>query len=135
MKNKLQHIMLIDDNTIDNFFHTRAIKKYSPDVKVTEKRNVPDALQYLTSLTTEQFPDVIFLDIAMPRMSGWDFLDEYNLLYALQKTIVTILSGSDDPVDVACAEALNISYIKKPLKVSMLENFASGEGRLHTYAV
>lgn len=120
MGNAIQHIMLIDDNTIDNFFHTRAIKKYNPEIKITEKKNVRDALEYFSSLTPQAFPELIFVDISMPNMSGWDFLDAYNNLYADQKSIISILSGSEDPVDIGCAEALNINYIQKPLKVSTL---------------
>lgn len=119
--------MLIDDNTIDVFFNVRAIKKFDTSIIITEKRSVADALGYLEKLAVTEFPDVIFLDIAMPGYSGCDFLESYNKLYANQKTIITILTASHDPLDIACAEALQLPYKNKPLKVSMLNEIVDSQ--------
>ena len=68
--------MLIDDNKIDNFFHERIIKKYDAAEKIIVKESGEDALAYLN--TNESIkPNIIFLDVNMPGMSGWDFIEEY----------------------------------------------------------
>ncbi|WP_116787794.1 response regulator [Flavobacterium psychrotrophum] len=128
MGNEVQRIMLIDDNTIDNFFNQRAIQNFNPGIKVTEKRNVKDALEYLENAGNEDFPDLIFLDISMPKYSGWDFLDAYNERYANKKTRITILTSSEDPLDLASAQILGISLKNKPLKASLLDEIINNKG-------
>lgn len=128
MENEVQRIMLIDDNTIDNFFNQRAIQNFNPAIKVTERRNVKDALEYLENAGTENFPDLIFLDISMPKYSGWDFLDAYNHLYANKRTRITILTSSEDPLDLASAQILGVSLKNKPLKASLLDEIINNKG-------
>lgn len=128
MGNEVQRIMLIDDNTIDNFFNQRAIQNFNPGIKVTEKRNVKDALEYLENTGSEDFPDLIFLDISMPKYSGWDFLDAYNERYANKKTRITILTSSEDPLDLASAQILGVALKNKPLKASLLDEIINNKG-------
>ena len=127
MGNEVRRIMLIDDNTIDNFFNQRAIQNFNPQIRVTEKRNIKDALAYLET-ANEEFPDYIFLDISMPKYSGWDFIDAYNQLYANKKTRIIILTSSQDPLDIASAEILGIPLKNKPLKASLLDEIINNKG-------
>ncbi len=73
---------MIDDNSDDNFFHTRVIKKSDAADIVIAKQNGLDALNYLKSKkdSEDTHPDLIFLDINMPGMNGWEFMEEYNKL-------------------------------------------------------
>src|ERR1700728_930651 len=118
MYGKLGCIMLIDDNKHDNFFHERAIRKVDTEsVIITEESGI-DALEYLKS---KKLPhsDLIFLDINMPGMNGWEFLEQYNLLDEELKSHATIimLSTSDHPGDIAKAKQWSFvaDYITKPL--------------------
>jgi response regulator RpfG family c-di-GMP phosphodiesterase len=118
MHRKLKCIMLIDDNKHDNFFHERAIRKIDADSVIIVEESGADALAYLKS-KTEPHSDLIFLDINMPGMNGWEFLKEYSLLDDELKSRATIimLSTSDHPRDVAEAKKWSFvaDYITKPL--------------------
>ncbi|UOG36613.1 response regulator [Leptospira noguchii] len=104
MKNKkLKCILLIDDNQDDNFFHERVIYKGNYAEKVIAKQSGQEALLFLKnkSKNIEPFPNLIFLDINMPGMNGWEFLEEYKKLdQELQtSTLIIMLTTSDNPDD------------------------------------
>lgn len=113
--------MLVDDDQNDNFFHERVIKKTSSSTIVIEKNTGQEALDYLKSKNGDKalLPDLIFLDINMPGMNGWDFLQEYDRLdKELQsRVIIIMLTSSDNEDDVARAKAWDSvsDYITKPL--------------------
>jgi CheY-like chemotaxis protein len=131
MMKKLKCIMLIDDNPDDNFFHTRVIKKCDAAETVIAKQSAMEALQYLKSRkdNTLPHPDLIFLDINMPGMNGWEFLKEYyNLDKELQsRAIVVMLTTSENPDDEAKAIGLDIvaDFKTKPLTKEILEEVIS----------
>ncbi len=116
-------IMLIDDNPDDNFFHEREIKKTHLIDTITIMNSGFKALDYLKSKLLPH-PDLIFLDINMPGMNGWEFLTEYNILdeELHSKAIVVMLTTSDNTRDRA--KALNIvrGFKTKPLTKAMLED-------------
>ncbi|EMK25215.1 response regulator [Leptospira kirschneri] len=104
MKNKkLKCILLIDDNQDDNFFHERVIYKGNYAETVIKKQSGQEALLFLKNKPNniEPFPDLIFLDINMPGMNGWEFLEEYKKLdQKLQtSTLIIMLTTSDNPDD------------------------------------
>jgi response regulator RpfG family c-di-GMP phosphodiesterase len=119
--------MLVDDNHSDNFFHEREIKKQNPDMLVISKNSGQDGLDYLksTELTDNTLPELIFLDINMPCMNGWEFLHEYHLLNKeiRSKVVVVMLTTSDNPDDEAKAKNWDFisSFITKPLTKEILE--------------
>lgn len=122
--------MLIDDNPDDNFYHERVIKKHfgAGQVSVVVEQSAIDALKYLKleDLKVGCHPDLVFLDINMPAMNGWEFLEEYNKLDGqFQCTAVVImLTTSDNPDDIRKAKCLKgVSDLKsKPLTKEMLED-------------
>ncbi|MGK0252963.1 MAG: CheY-like chemotaxis protein [Mariniflexile sp.] len=121
MKNKLKCILLVDDDQNDNFFHERVIKKTSSSTIVIEKNTGQEALDYIKSNNGDKaiLPDLIFLDINMPGMNGWDFLKEYDRLNKeIQSSVIIImLTSSDNEDDLSRAKAWNFvsDYITKPL--------------------
>jgi PleD family two-component response regulator len=128
MKAALNKIMLVDDNSDDNFFHEREIKKILPSTVVISKNSAIEALDYLKSMKVEKEipPVLIFLDINMPLMDGWEFLEEYQQLDRNLQSKITIimLSTSDNPFDMAKAKTFNIvnDYIIKPLTKEIMED-------------
>jgi len=117
MKRKLDCIMLIDDNEDDNFYHQIVIR----DMEITNQIKIAESgLEALEMLTKENdAPELIFLDINMPAMNGWEFLDEYNKLSDEQKAsvIIIMLTTSLNPADRNKAQKIPVvhGFETKPL--------------------
>jgi response regulator RpfG family c-di-GMP phosphodiesterase len=122
MIKKLNCIMLIDDNPDDNFFHERVIRKCDAAENIIVMQSASVALEYLRS-KPDPCPDLIFLDINMPGMNGWEFLEEYNKLEkSLQhQVIVIMLTTSENPDDHIKSVNLVTDFKSKPLTKVMLE--------------
>ena len=124
---KVQCIMLVDDNPDDNFFHERVIRKNDAADTVISKESGPEALEYLKAKNENKdaHPDLIFLDINMPGMNGWEFLDEYNTLDPefRSRVVVVMLTTSDNEDDKEKADkGYAISEFRtKPLTKEFLE--------------
>jgi CheY-like chemotaxis protein len=128
MIKKVNCIMLVDDNSADNYYHERVITKNNAANYVVIKESGLEALEYLESTRAPEnpLPDLIFLDINMPGMNGWEFLEEFKKLdKALQsKLIVIMLTTSVNPEDEALAKTYDIlaDFKTKPLTKEMLED-------------
>jgi CheY-like chemotaxis protein len=128
MSTKMKYIMLVDDSPDDNFFHEREIKKANPENIVIAKDSGQDALDYLRAEkdTHSPHPDLIFLDINMPGMNGWEFLQEYGRLgKELQsRALIIMLTTSENPDDEARAKSLGFisDYITKPLTKVLMDD-------------
>ena len=124
MKKKLKCILLIDDNPDDNFMHERVINKMEIAEKVEVALNGEEGIKYLTE-KTDTPPELIFLDINMPKMNGWEFLDEYKDLPAEQraKVVLLMLTTSVNPSDKERANQIKelTGFEVKPLVREKLE--------------
>lgn len=119
--------MLIDDNEADNLFHSRAIKKAGACEHLEIATGGKEALNYLAKCGTDPFPrpDVIFLDINMPGMNGFEFLEEYDKLDPVfkSKVVVFMLTSSLMPQDSERAMGTGIvsEFLNKPLTIQKVE--------------
>lgn len=114
MKDKLNNILLIDDDMTVNFLHTFIIEseKIAKSLKIAE--TAEEALEILAG----EKPDLILLDLNMPKTDGWQFLAQYRkLVPSAQRSRIVILSSSADPDDKLLAErSPDISgFYNKPL--------------------
>jgi len=127
MKKKLNCVLLIDDNPDDNFFHEREIKKNDIATHIVTMNSGSDALSFIKSQADnmDMRPDLIFLDINMPGMNGWEFLEQYELLdKELQNGIIIVmLSTSENPDDIAMAKKWSFvfGFFSKPLSKEILK--------------
>lgn len=104
MEKKFKNILLIDDDSSSNFFHTRLLtKKTDFTENVMTALDGKEGLELLKNVKANggETPDVIFLDINMPVMDGWEFLQEYEKLDSefKAKTVVIMLTSSLNPDD------------------------------------
>ncbi len=126
MPKPIQCILLVDDDPDDNFYHQLVINESGLCETVKVAENGVAALQYLTRLEAADYkqPDIIFLDINMPGMNGFEFLAQYHTLPDSQKSrvLVMMLTTSMNPIDRGRAEAFNEvkGYYIKPLTIGML---------------
>ena len=124
MKNKLNCIMLIDDDEEDNFFHQIVIKEMNITEHVEVVLDGEEAMKFLTKENQTQ-PDLIFLDINMPKMNGWEFLESYKKLNAEHKAkvVVVMLTTSTNPDDKKRAEQFSeiVAFNSKPLTEEMVK--------------
>lgn len=127
MDKRLQCIMLIDDDADDNYIHQLVITQWGQCDTVRVAENGPDALAYLANTNAPNYvrPEVILLDINMPLMNGFEFLEEYHKLADQLKSnvVVMMLTTSLSSTDENRAEAFNevTGYRNKPLTKVMLD--------------
>ncbi|MBL7858440.1 MAG: response regulator [Cyclobacteriaceae bacterium] len=121
-------VMLIDDDAITNFINTKVIKlNFSFDVHdyVNAQLALEQLMQWCQSFP-EKLPFIIFLDINMPVMDGWEFLEEFQKLpsIAQQKSRIFMLTSSIDGEDIEKAKTYPVvsEFISKPLTPDKLRN-------------
>jgi CheY-like chemotaxis protein len=102
----LRCILLIDDNLADNYLHRWSIRSLGGVDQVEERTSGDTALAWLQTLREEEWPELIFLDINMPGMDGWEFLDHYQQLDARcrDRSKLIFLSASADPEEIRRAQ-------------------------------
>ncbi len=102
-----ESVMVIDDNLIDLYIAARMITKNNFGKKVLQYSSAMEALKYLRENQDNipLLPEVIFVDIYMPGMSGFEFMKEYDKLSTPFKNLcsVFIISSSIDEQDLNCA--------------------------------
>ncbi|NJB35002.1 response regulator [Croceivirga sp. JEA036] len=93
-------IMLIDDDAPTNFLNKRALLKSGMVKDTITMTSAENALEYLKKSNNNILPHMIFLDINMPGMNGWEFLDEYQASEDyFQIPVVVMLTTSLNPED------------------------------------
>jgi CheY-like chemotaxis protein len=132
MKSKLNSVLLIDDDEPTNYYTQLIIEESGCTDHVKVAQGGKEALDYLNGAHHQKgypCPDLIFLDINMPAMDGWEFLDEYRKLKKEShgKVIVVMLTTSLNPDDKVKATSIpEISgFESKPLTGEKLSKILS----------
>jgi len=108
----MRKVLLVEDDETTNFISKMALQEAGIE-DVDEALNGKQACDYIE----KDCPDFIFLDIKMPMMDGWDFLDEMITNGLCKETKVAMLTSSARPEDKKRAEDYDcvIAYLEKPL--------------------
>lgn len=118
---KIETFCIVDDDDIYQFTTSLLLKKTDLVNKIIVFSNGLKAINFLKDEmgTKENIPDVLFLDINMPVMDGWEFLEEYLLIKPMMpKTVVIyMVSSSVDEKDVLKAKSISAlsGYLVKPI--------------------
>lgn len=132
----LDLILCVDDDPITLMLCKKTIAKTSFCREIITANNGEEALQYLDSLKpnpldeeTKKRPEFIFLDLNMPVMGGWEFLDRFSEANYphYNTTKVVVLSSTIDPEDLEKAKKYNmvIDFLPKPITLNMLEQLTN----------
>ncbi len=129
---RFSRVLLVEDDPITVLVCERIIKMTFFSEEVTAVNNGQEALDFIKAQLQsfpENLPEVIFLDINMPLMNGWEFLDEFAPLYSLFKKLplIYILSSTVDPEDQQKGASYHFvqRFISKPLTKNDLEEISA----------
>ncbi len=124
---KIDLVCLVDDDSI----YTFSVKKILEESPIFKNHiifnDARTALKHFKSVANvaEKIPDVLFLDINMPVMNGWEFLEGFaKLKPSLSKNVtIYIVSSSPNPADIEKAKLMSdvAQYIIKPINIAQFE--------------
>jgi len=123
---RIERVLLVDDDTVTNMLHSRVIERSGLVDRIEVATDGQEALDILDRdiAAGDPLPELIFLDINMPVMSGFEFLEEYAKLdiSAEEQLVIVMLSTTLLPADHRRAEAdPNVhSFCDKPLRLENL---------------
>lgn len=131
MKKKLKCILLVDDDEPTNFLNKLIINEMDCVDKIEVAQSGKEAINFLTKIWSDKehtdilIPDIVFLDINMPAMNGWEFMASVNVYNSQRKNkhITIMLSTSLNPEDeIRSLATENIKgYRRKPLSKKMMQ--------------
>ncbi|MEH0158064.1 response regulator [Limibacter armeniacum] len=127
MKN-VHSVFIVDDDPTNNMICKKMIEKSGFSENVTCYTDANEALKQLQSLdNSNDFPQVIFLDINMPPTSGWEFLTQYQKLSISKPLKIFMLSSGISDEHIKKAKEINIvtDVIDKPLSEEKLRTTVS----------
>jgi len=123
MRNKTTYI--IDDDKLSTKLMSMLISKNNFCDEIISFHNSQEALNELHKNCDDSanLPDVILLDLNMPVLDGWQFLDEFVQLSIKKDIAIFIVTSSIDPSDIEMVKKYNIvkNYIMKPITAQKLE--------------
>lgn len=130
----LDCIVLIDDDEITNLINERVINSVQIANTITALRNGKEGIGFLKKYYEEHsvLPELIFLDLNMPLMDGFEFMEEFNRSEFKATSVIVVLTTSENPRDIGRLEELGIKYVfSKPLTFERLTELVSKEPLLN----
>ncbi|HVW16412.1 MAG TPA: response regulator [Mucilaginibacter sp.] len=131
----MKKLIFIGDNQLDHFILKRILRGYNLAYEVSYTSDGQEVIRLLQQKGADKdgLPDIIILDISMPGIDGWAFLEQVQALYtSLAKPVgVYILSSSIDPRDIQRSKLFPCvkSFLFKPITKEVLERLVSEEAR------
>ncbi|MEQ9287446.1 MAG: response regulator [Cyclobacteriaceae bacterium] len=132
MPSKTKKILIVDDDEVNNLICTHIIREFDQTIEVVSLTRGSEAILFLQNSITENqatLPDVILLDINMPIMSGWDFIEEcrkldINLQQKMQLFMLTSSQFYQDE-EIATRYSEVTGLFTKPLSFNILDKIES----------
>lgn len=122
-----ESIFLVDDDRTSNFLNKKILKNIYKNVDIIDFISSEEALGHLTSkqYMPGKEPDVVLLDINMPDIDGWEFIERLKTVNKAHYFKIIMLSSSIDENDMDKAKRYKEvkGFITKPLRVDVLERF------------
>lgn len=123
LDNKI-NLLVIDDDDINIFIIKKIVEKTGFDIDMVAKGNGQQAIEYLQQVLVEElpFPQLILIDINMPIMNGWEFIEAYQELGVKHEVDLYILSSSVYENDIEKTKSYTSvkGFISKPLSMQRL---------------
>lgn len=125
---KIECTCIIDDDPIFLYGTTRVMKAVDFCDEITVFNNGQDAIDALSEMVRQnkELPNVIFVDLDMPVMSGWEFLEDFVKIPNQNRGAVNvyIISSSIDPSSLECVKTHKVvnNYILKPMSIKGWED-------------
>lgn len=122
----INHVLLIDDDEVNNFINARLLRKLSVSENIKVSCNGAEGLRYLQQLPphSEAFPDLLLLDINMPVMDGFEFLHQFSTMdFEGKRPVVIMLTTSSNEKDLYQVRqfAEVAGFLNKPLNEEKLQ--------------
>lgn len=123
----MKKILFIDDDEINNFIVNSKLKEQIPELETMFLESAQSGLDYLAE-NSEDPPRLIFLDVKMPGMDGFDFLDEYHkrMYHETFPTRIYMLSSSVKASDQEKSKDYSSveGFISKPMEINELKEIS-----------
>lgn len=123
LDNKL-NLLVIDDDDINIFIIKKIVEKTGYPIDMVAKSNGQQAIDYLKEaiIQNKTMPQLVLIDINMPVMNGWEFIEAYETLQMEQKVDMYILSSSVYENDIERTKSYKAvkGFISKPLSMERL---------------
>lgn len=124
---KIPHILIVDDNEMDNVYHEYILRKADIAQNIIAVESAEAAIAFLTNPGSPQI-DLLFLDVNMPGMNGFEFVEAYEKIVSPARHVtIVMLTSSPAPEDIARARAHKEirQYVTKPLTQVVAKELAS----------
>ena len=124
MLDQTLNLLVIDDDDINIFIIKKIVEKTGFDIEMVARNNGQQAIDYLNETISQDkvLPRLVLIDINMPVMNGWEFIEAYETLGIEQKVDMYILSSSVYENDIEKTKSYKAvkGFISKPLSMERL---------------
>lgn len=127
-----KNILVVDDDTIANFLLERIVLSTGMARNISKALNGKEALKIFQNHIYEAapLPEVVLLDLNMPIMNGFEFLQAYSELEFEEKdeTLIILVTSSNNPLDMQRAKEFGVKYyLTKPINAETIRGIISKE--------
>ncbi|MEJ6981815.1 response regulator [Pedobacter sp. P351] len=128
----LNKVLFIDDDRVASLINRRLMGKVLPEAEIVQASNGKEAIAYYVNLLecideNVSYPELVFLDLHMPVMDGWGFLNEFSKpqFQPFNNTKIVLLSSSVSPLDLERSRGfpIVIDFVAKPVSVELLRMY------------